>query len=321
MHSGFKPISLFRYFTISLFLFSSIIALSQSTYEEQVRNYIDKYKGIGIQHMKSYGIPASIKMAQAIIESRAGQSTLAREANNHFGIKCHKEWTGKTYRMDDDAPNECFRKYKHAIESFNDHSEFLTTRNRYHFLFSLDIQDYKAWAHGLKSAGYATNPKYPDLLIRVIERYSLNQYDLPEKAVAAVVTTKADENLLEAFKSLFIYFGPGPDRRKIYLNNHVQCTFALEEDDLLRIARDFHVKASELMKFNDLKRAGGIREGEVIYLQKKKRKAAQKVHVVGLNQTMWEISQVYAIRLKSVYSKNNLPSGFEPAAGKVLKLR
>ncbi|MBC8314141.1 MAG: glucosaminidase domain-containing protein [Bacteroidales bacterium] len=304
-----------------IFIFSTCLSFAQTSHELQVLNYIDKYKGIGIQHMTTYGIPASIKMAQAIIESRAGQSSLAREANNHFGIKCHKGWTGKTYRMDDDTRNECFRKYEYAVESFQDHSEFLITRNRYSFLFSLDIQDYQAWAYGLKSAGYATNPKYPDLLIRVIEKYSLNQYDLPERAVAAVATTKADEDLLEAFKSLFTYFGPGPDKRKIYLNNHVQCTFALKDDDLLRIARDFHVKASELMKFNDLKRAGGIKEGQVIYLQKKKRRAVQKVHVVGFNQTMWEISQVYAIRLKSLNKKNNLPAGFEPAAGKMLKLR
>ena len=308
----------------SLLLFFSLFSLfsfSQTLYEKQAQAYIAKYKGIGIQHMKKYGIPASIKLAQAIIESRSGQSALAREANNHFGIKCHKGWTGKTYRMDDDAPNECFRKYDHAVESFHDHSDFLTTRSRYSSLFALDVQDYKAWAHGLKKAGYATNPKYPDLLIRVIEKYSLNKYDLPEGAIVAVTTTKADENLLDAFKSFFSYFGPGPNTRKIYLNNHVQCTFALKEDNLLKLARDFDMKASDLMKFNDLKRAGGIREGQVIYLQKKKRKAALKVHVVGLNQTLWEISQVYAIKLKSLNKRNELPSGYDPPAGKILKLR
>nr|MBC8462121.1 glucosaminidase domain-containing protein [Deltaproteobacteria bacterium] len=251
----------------------------------------------------------------------AGQSILSREANNHFGIKCHKEWTGKTYWMDDDAPNECFRKYDHAAKSFRDHSEFLTTRDRYQFLFSLDVQDYRAWAYGLKSAGYATNPKYPDMLIDIIERFSLNQYDLPEEAVVAVATTQADENLMEAYRQLLAYFAPGPNNRKVYLNNNVQCTIALEDDDLLKIARDFQVKAADLLRFNDLKRAGGVREGQVVYLGKKKRKAVQKQHVVGYNQTMWEISQVFGIRLANLYRKNLLPEGYAPPAGKILKLK
>ncbi|MFC2102585.1 glycoside hydrolase family 73 protein [Bacteroidota bacterium] len=215
--------------TIFLILFS-LSANAQSSYEEHVRAYINKYKGIVIQDMKTYGIPASIKLAQAILESRAGQSALATDANNHFGIKCHKGWMGKTYRLDDDAPNECFRKYDNASESFRDHSEFLTTRSRYSFLFSIDIQDYKAWAYGLKTAGYATNPKYPDLLIRIIERYSLNQYDLSDGAIVAVVTTDADNTMMEDYRSLFTYFAPGPNNRKVYINNHVQCTFALEND-------------------------------------------------------------------------------------------
>ena len=316
----YLPTSLLPYFT-TIFLLSSFSANAQSSYEQQVLAYIDAYKGIVIQDMRTYGIPASIKLAQAILESRAGQSTLAKEANNHFGIKCHKEWSGRTYRMDDDAPNECFRRYDNPVESFRDHSEFLTSRDRYRLLFSLDIQDYRAWANGLKSAGYATNTKYPTMLITIIERYSLNQYDLPEGAVSAVATTRADDNLMKAYRSLFTYFAPGPNTRNIYLNIQTQCTIALEEDDLLKIARDFQMKAKDLMQFNDLKRAGGIREGQVIYLEKKKRKAVQKRHVVGNNQTMWEISQVYGIRLENLYRKNLLPEGFEPPAGKVLRLR
>ncbi|MFH1297381.1 MAG: glucosaminidase domain-containing protein [Bacteroidota bacterium] len=304
-----------------LSIFSFLSSSAQSSYDEKVRAYIDAYKGIVIQDMRTYGIPSSIKLAQAILESRAGQSILAMEANNHFGIKCHKEWTGKTYWMDDDAPNECFRKYNDAVESFRDHSLFLTTRDRYLFLFSLDVQDFRAWAYGLKSAGYATNPTYPDQLINLIERYSLNQYDLPEKAVVAIATTQADDHLMDAYRQLFTYFAPGPNNRKIYLNNQVQCTMALGDDDLLKIARDFQLKTNDLLRFNDLKRAGGVREGQVIYLEKKKRKAEQKNHVVGGNQTMWEISQVFGIRLANLYRKNLLPEGFEPPAGKILKLK
>lgn len=314
---------LFHHFAIlSFFSFFTVFNISaQSTYEDQVQAYIDTYKGIAIQDMRTYGIPASIKLAQAILESKAGQSQLAREANNHFGIKCHIEWTGKTYNMEDDLPDECFRKYDNAVESFHDHSEFLTTRDRYDFLFSLDVRNYRAWAYGLKSAGYATNPKYPDILIGIIERFFLYQYDLPEEAIPAMVTTQADENMMEAYQSLFTYFAPGPNNRKVYLNNHIQCTFALENDDLLSIARDFRIAANDLMAFNDLKRAGGVRAGQVVYLEKKKRKAIQKTHVVGNGQTMWEISQVYGIRLENLYRKNLLPEGYEPAAGKVLWLK
>jgi len=324
-------ISLFRYFATSLprylttlttfFCISCFSIKAQTSYDDQVRAYVDTYKGIVVQDMRTYGIPASIKLAQAILESRAGQSVLATEANNHFGIKCHEEWTGKTYRMDDEQPNECFRKYDNAVESFRDHSVFLTTRDRYRFLFSLDAQDYRAWAYGLKSAGYATNPQYPDLLMSIIERYNLNQYDLPEREIVAVITTRADEDLMNAYLSLFTYLGPGPNNRKVYLNNHVQCTIALEGDDLLTIARDFRTKTTDLMQFNDLKRAGGISKGQVVYLEKKKGKATQKLHVVGNNQTMWEISQVFGIRLANLYRKNHMPEGFEPPAGKVLRLR
>lgn len=302
-------------------LFFTLLSVAQSSYDDQVRAYIDAYKGIVVQDMRKYGIPASIKLAQAILESGAGQSPLATQANNHFGIKCHPEWTGKTFAMDDDEPAECFRKYDNAVESYHDHSLFLTTRERYRFLFSIDVQDYQAWAYGLRSAGYATNPRYPELLISLIERYGLNQYDLPEREVVAVVTTKADENMMEAYRPLFSYFAPGPGNRSVFLNNHVQCTFALEDDDLLKIARDFGVTASSLMEFNDLARAGGLAKGQVVYLQKKKTKAIQKQHVVGNNQTMWEISQVYAIRLAGLYRKNLIPEGYEPVAGKVLRLR
>lgn len=321
------PVSRFTKLLFSLLLFSFLgfpgpfSARAQSTYDQQVHDYIEQYKAMAIMDMRTYGIPASIKLAQGILESRAGQSPLAKQANNHFGIKCHTGWMGETYYMDDDSPNECFRKYKDAATSYHDHSEFLANRERYKFLFSIDVQNYQAWAYGLRTAGYATNPKYPDLLISLIERYSLSQYDLPEGAVIAVETTGADASLMEAYKSLFTYFAPGPNSRKIYINNHLQCTFALEDDNLLKIARDFHVKAGDLMIYNDLKRAGGLQPGQVVYLEKKKRKAVQKVHVVGTNQTMWEISQVYGVKLDILCRKNNLPANFEPPAGKVLKLR
>lgn len=141
--------------------------------------YIDAFKTVAIEEMNKNGIPASITLAQGILESDKGNSDLAKYANNHFGIKCTSDWKGKAYYKDDDQSNDCFRVYKDARESYKDHSEFLK-RKRYSFLFELDKNDYKNWAIGLKTAGYATNPKYPDLLIGLIEKYKLNQYDVPE---------------------------------------------------------------------------------------------------------------------------------------------
>jgi len=165
---------------LSLLLFSLLLSpfplFAQYT-EADIRNYIETYKEIAIQKMVEYKIPASITLAQGIFESGSGTSRLAREANNHFGIKCHKEWTGDTIRHTDDAPQECFRKYEKAEYSYDDHSLFLTSRPRYAKLFTLDIMDYKGWAHELKAAGYATNPQYPERLISLIERFDLATQD------------------------------------------------------------------------------------------------------------------------------------------------
>lgn len=156
---------------------TSKINVSKNTIE----NYIDTYAAVAMYNMKKYGIPASIKMAQGILESGSGNGHLCIAANNHFGIKCKEEWTGETISHTDDAPNECFRKYNNALESYNDHSEFLVNRVYYKNLFNLEISDYKAWANGLKQAGYATDPNYPQKLISIIERYKL--YELDQKVL------------------------------------------------------------------------------------------------------------------------------------------
>ena len=172
-------------FTISIFL----CLLSFSGYSQAkitVEEYISLYKDLAIKEMKTYRIPASVTLAQGILESENGNSPLALEANNHFGIKCHKEWTGKTYIYDDDIKDECFRKYIKVEDSYRDHSEFLTTRDRYKSLFDLDITDYKGWAYGLKEAGYATNPRYPEILIRIIEENGLMELDQVGSSQSAV---------------------------------------------------------------------------------------------------------------------------------------
>ncbi|MGQ2982014.1 glucosaminidase domain-containing protein [Flavobacterium sp.] len=171
-------------------------------YSDMVKAYVLEYKDIAKDNMRRHGIPASITLAQGILESGAGKGTLCVNANNHFGIKCHTDWKGDTVHHDDDAEQECFRKYERAAESYNDHSLFLTTRGRYASLFKLDKDDYEAWARGLRAAGYATDPKYPEKLIGLIERYELASYDAevlnkayvkPESKPAA--PAKADEVL------------------------------------------------------------------------------------------------------------------------------
>ncbi len=167
-----------KFSLVLLFVFAAFGLGAQNLTREQ---YIKKYKDIAIRQMYRHNIPASIILAQACLESSDGNSTLAKKANNHFGIKCHDGWKGKKIRHDDDAKRECFRKYKNAEDSFTDHSNFLSSRTRYASLFDLPLTDYKAWAHGLKAAGYATNPKYAQLLINIIEEHELYKYDSKQK--------------------------------------------------------------------------------------------------------------------------------------------
>ena len=290
-------------------------------YETVVNQYVERFKYIAIQEMKQYGIPASITLAQGVLESNAGRSDLAVKANNHFGIKCHKEWTGPSFYQDDDKPNECFRKYNDPVESYKDHSMFLTTRDRYKLLFSLKPDDYKAWAEGLKTAGYATNPKYPELLIKTIERFSLHQYDRSEgtlKPIPPVTTPSA----APAFKELkYSYFAPGPAGRKTYTNNHTWFIFAGKGEGMKEISAAFRINQRKLEKFNDLQPGTAVHEGDPVYLAKKQSRGAVKTHKVLKGQSGWEISQIYAVRLKVLCRKNGIAPGGEPETGHVLKLR
>jgi hypothetical protein len=305
-----------------LLLFTAFRAAGQDSKNDiDILRYIDQYKDIAIKEMHDYGIPASITLAQGILESGAGKSELAVRANNHFGIKCHKEWTGPTYFMDDDAPKECFRVYKNPDDSYRDHSEFLRTRDRYKFLFEMPVTDYTSWAQGLKRAGYATNPNYPDLLIRMIERFGLSKYD-DGTYVKAVATVKpVPVSPVVKINPRISYFAPGPDSRKVYLNNHVQMVYALAGDNLNIIAAAFGVSASSLAKYNDLDKNANLTEGQMIYLGRKRPKGEMKQHVVSKGETIWDISQLYAVQINKLYKRNHLVRGMEPAPGKVLKLR
>lgn len=293
--------------------------------------YIEKYKNVAIKKMKEYGIPASITLAQGILESGSGNSRLARRANNHFGIKCHKEWNGKRFYMDDDAKHECFRKYKDPADSYRDHSLFLTQRGRYSFLFEYDVNDYKKWAHGLKKAGYATNPKYPQLLIGIIERNKLAQYDNGVNSMKRRSKKKIpiEDEFVETESSevpMLIHLQPVSTTetgRKLYENNGVKFIRSDLGDTYYDLAEEFEIYSWQLYKYNETDKKHFLQTDEIVYLEKKKKKADKqfKKHTVMQGESLRYISQLYGIRLSSLMKLNGLSSDRNLPVGRILKLR
>ena len=320
---------------LTLVLTINAVAQDRTTKEQ----YIEQYKQLAIDDMEKYGIPASIKMAQALLESDAGNSRLARQGNNHFGIKCKKDWTGETIHHDDDAPQECFRKYPSAQESFHDHSEFLDRSPRYQGLFELDPLDYKAWAHGLKAAGYATNPKYPELLIKLIEDYKLYLLDKGEVATEATPapTPEPVQTIIEEPIStpeltnvaaqvdvdnyvLALHNRGGYD---IYLNNGCEFVIAAEGDDINSLSQSLDISIKRLRKMNDLTLDGDFTGGEPVYINPKAKRSenGHLLHTVREGETLHSISQTYGIRLKKLAAMNHLTGDGRIFAGQQLKLR
>jgi len=315
--------------TISLVLFILLTGVLLAQTNTARKNYIEKYKITAVEKMLEHGIPASITLAQGILESGAGKSSLAQDANNHFGIKCHKDWEGATYIMDDDKKNECFRKYKTAAESFEDHSRFLTTRSRYAFLFEYKVTEYKKWAHGLKKAGYATNPKYAHLLIKVIEENELYKYDkiknLKELGIKEKPPKKADEPIIISHSSGatqdFKPVSVSESKRLIYENEGVKYVLAINGDDYFKVASEFGVYAWQLRKYNDATKKTIIKAGDFIYLEKKNKKARIKFHIVQRGETLRNICQKYAVQVKAIRKKNGIKKGAKIPDGERLKLR
>lgn len=274
---------------------------AQSTTEK----YIEEWSPIAVQNMNQFGIPASIILAQGILESGSGQSYLAREANNHFGIKCHRDWNGRKVYKDDDAKDECFRAYRKAQESFDDHAEFLKTRSRYAALFELNPTDYKAWAKGLKKAGYATNPKYDKLLIDLIDRYQLHRYD--------VMQYNPDNQ--DDFQTVPLLVNRS--------DNGVKYVIVRPGDSFERIAELTDRRVEELMEYNELRYDDSLSVGQFLYLQPKRRRAARahKTHKIAPGESMHQIAQRYAIRMSELYQRNRIKAGEQAAVGRVLKLR
>jgi LysM repeat protein len=246
--------------------------------------------------MHRSGVPASITLSQGVLESSSGNSRLAKFANNHFGIKCKGNWTGKTIYANDDAPDECFRAYGSVLESYKDHSDFLRKNWRYHELFELKITDYKGWCHGLRKAGYATNPQYGKILINLIERYELHQYD----------TQKLPQN--EASE----------EGEKI---NGVPVKKATKNETVKSIAEDNFLKDKHIRKWNDLPKGEEIKTGEIVYLKPKRRIGSEEKHIVTDTDNMRSISQMYGIKLKHLYKKNRMEAGAEPKEGEVLYMQ
>ena len=292
-----------RYLTLLFTLVLSVTIWSQGSTNRAYWAYIDKYKDLAMEQQQKYKIPASITLAQGLLESGAGRSRLATEANNHFGIKCGGDWRGKTVSHDDDARGECFRAYKHPKESYEDHSKFLVNRPRYASLFKLQITDYKGWARGLKKAGYATNPRYAEQLIGIIELYDLDRYDK---------------------KGGLKWMKENPNPHQPYIANDLLYIVVRSGDSWKSISKEFDISQKKLRKYNDLYKGYALQSGDILYLEKKKRKADKEhiVHVLRAGESMYTISQKYGIRLKNLYKLNKMDEESpSPKVGTILRLR
>lgn len=298
-------------FLLLLFILGYPNPLLAEPPEERISRteYIETYKEIAIREMNAYHIPASIILAQGILESGNGNSRLAKIANNHFGIKCHKGWNKGTFYMDDDEKNECFRKYKDPETSYIDHSLFLTSRDRYAFLFDLKISDYKAWSKGLKQAGYATNPRYPQLLIKIIEDNELYKYDdyYGKKYSGSQKKVKPTSNYNKPKKQKEYKQVPNQENnRKVYMNNGLKFIYAKKGDSFYSIAKDFNIYVYQVYRNNDMTKKDAINDGQMLYLEPKKSTCTTSMHIAKSGESLFDISQEYGIKLKKLAKYNML---------------
>ena len=298
----------------SLFVFLCLLTgyslqAQPAEYKMSGKEYVEKYKDDAIKEMLMCGVPASIVLAQGMLESGNGNSALAVYANNHFGVKCHTDWSGPTYVMDDDEKNECFRKYPSVLDSYSDHSVFLKSRTRYAFLFDLRITDYKGWAKGLKEAGYATDPRYAERLIELIESHNLNRFDKVDELPNIALKTGNDKETVARVP------------RKVMEFNRIKYIIVKEGDSFFKISSDCSIELWQLYKYNDLGKEEKLLAGEKLYLQPKKRKAREKTHVVQKGETIRSISQLHGIKMKFLYRKNLMKPGEEPKPGDILNMR
>ncbi len=285
-----------------------------------VNEYIDKYKEIAVREMLQNKIPASITLGQGILESESGNSALSIGSNNHFGIKCHLDWSGETFIHDDDLKNECFRKYITVEESYLDHSRFLLSRNWYKPLFELKINDYRGWARGLKKAGYATDKHYAEKLIKIIEENDLSAYD-----VATDLAALPDRNPRKAASAQTITTSPITIERlpgyDVQINNERKFIVAKKGDSISKLAKQFEMKEWQFYKYNDLPKGAKLKAGEIVYLQPKRNHAKTDYHIVKNGEDMRSISQIYCVKLNRLYENNLMSYGTQPKQGEKIFLR
>lgn len=291
-------------------IFAPLAALSQQmVWNQRYQEYIDIYKDVAIEQMLKYDIPASITLAQGVLESGAGKSELTRRSNNHFGIKCHG-WSGRTSYHDDDERGECFRAYDNAYQSYEDHSKFLRGSQRYKPLFKMKRTDYKGWAKGLKTCGYATSPTYATKLINIIQLYKLHRYDTEKHYDKDQVELVRRQNGL---------------LRHILTFNNNKYVVARKGDTFRDIGADVKVSYRKLARYNERDKDAVLEEGEYVWLKKKQRKAPKdyegRLHYVRSGESMYSISQKYGIRLKRLYKLNGLSPDYVLHVGDGLKLR
>lgn len=290
------------------FLFLCACVTQAYSQKLSAKEYIEKYKDDAVKEMYLHKIPASIVLAQAMFESGNGNSELAKNANNHFGIKCKRDWCGSTYLKDDDEQKECFRSYNSVLESYTDHSLFLLSRPWYAFLFEIPQSDYKAWCYGLKEAGYATDPKYAKRLIDLIEKYKLYELDV-------------NLPLPKPFLVSNEYKEPDLPIREVYRFNHIKFIIAKDNDSFFKIASLFNIELEKLLEYNDIKPGEKIEIGQKIFLEPKRNKAKEPYHVVQKGETLKTISQIHGVKLSILQKNNYLSYNDELSQGEIIFLR
>jgi hypothetical protein len=303
--------------------------------------YVNTYKALAMVEEQRAGIPAAIILAQGLHESEAGTSELVKQSNNHFGIKCKDDWKGQVVYHDDDSRQECFRSYATAADSYRDHSDFLRRSGRYSFLFDLDPADYEGWAYGLKKAGYATNIKYSQILIKLIKDYNLQQYSLiatgkmrPEDEVVLVAPGGSPVLAAAVVAPVVERAGPGSGAVSGDVDslaamypvgefeiNKTKVVYAKAGLSLLAIAGQYDIPLGRLLEFNDMKEQDVLEKGQLIFLQRKRRTGAVEYHLVKDGEGVYAICQAEGVRYQDLLEMNQLSPGLEPAAGERIYLQ
>ncbi len=311
---------------LTCFLLSISFSFAQSS--PVIKEYINKYKLIAIEEMLRTGVPASITLAQGIHETEAGRSRLVLKSNNHFGIKCKAEWRGESVSHDDDARGECFRKYADPFDSYKDHSDFLKTRAHYSSLFKLEPTDYEGWAHGLKKAGYATNPKYAQVLIKLIRDYNLQDYTLialgekgPEENEDAFVTNKSQVEELTPVHDLEVIKKENNYPQGVFKINRTNVVFIAKGTSYIVVANQYDIPLARLFDFNDLPEKETAETDQLLYLQRKRKQGTNELHTVVAGESLWDIAQEEGLRLQSLLEYNFLKFGMQPQEGETLHLQ